>query len=386
MRIIFNEIKKVFNLKMIVLIMFISLIMYYLFISFNFEYFPNGRPEGDYYKISIQMIKDYGTSMDKKEFLNFKELYNKQIEQANKYFQARPEFVAAGITTYDKFNNMDKIDENDEKLNKIYSKLYSKVMFEDNVDMFWELETREQLIIDYEWIDGIVNTNTSRLNKNEIQRYNEIIKNGSITSILPGAVFRNYNELIKSYAVLIVLSIIFMVSPIYIKDSLNKVNYLQYTSKTGRKIFKTKLVAALMSSFIIISVHLTCFSILYSHNKVGMFFNSSINSIFNGSLSWYNINFIQYIALTVVGIYVLGFAVTLIVTFVSRIAPNYITLIGMQVPITFIAITIIYLMEQLTIIRFPKYSHPVAYSILVLFGVVLMSLRWKKEKVADILN
>ncbi|MFT5872439.1 MAG: hypothetical protein ACI8WT_001370, partial [Clostridium sp.] len=335
MRIIFNEIKKVFNLKMIVLIMFISLIMYYLFISFNFEYFPNGRPEGDHYKISIQMIKDYGTSMDKKEFLNFKEIYNKQIEQANKYLQARPEFVAAGVTTYEKFEEI-------AMTTGELGKLHSKVMFEDSVDMFWELETREHLISDYERIEEIVNTNSSRLNKNEIQRYNETIKNGSITSILPGAVFRNYNILIQSYGVLIVLSIIFMVSPIYIKDSINKVNYLQYTSKTGRKIFKTKLVAALMSSFIIISVHLACFSILYSHNKVEMFFNSSINSIFNYNLSWYNISFIQYIALTVVGIYVLGFAVTLIVTFVSRIAPNYITLIGMQVPITFIFITIIY--------------------------------------------
>ncbi|MBW9155481.1 hypothetical protein [Clostridium tagluense] len=381
MRIVFNEIKKIFNFKMVIMIMFISLIMYYLFISFDFKYFPNGRPEKDNYKISIQMLKDYGTSMDKKEFLNFKELYNNQIKEANKYLKARPEFTSAGITTYKKFK---AIDMNNEKL----CKLRDKVVFEDNVDIFWELQVRENIIEEYEDINEFVNRNFSDLNKNQIKRYNEIVKNGSITSILPWFVFENYNRLIENIAMLIVLSIIFMISPIYIKDSINKVNYLQYTSKTGRKIFKNKLVSALISSFIIISIHLACFFMLYSHNKVGMFLNSSINSVFNNRLYWYNINFVQYIALTIIAIYVLGFAVTLIVTFISRIAPNYITLIGVQVPITFIIITMSskYLMDRLTNIWFPKYFLPLAYFILVSIGLILIAIRWKKEKAVDIIN
>ncbi|MBU3127224.1 hypothetical protein [Clostridium tagluense] len=365
MRIVFNEIKKIFNFKMVIMIMFISLIMYYLFISFDFKYFPNGRPEKDNYKISIQMLKDYGTSMDKKEFINFKELYNKQIQEVDKYLKATPEFASAGINTYKKFKGIDR---NNEKLGK----LHDKAVFENNVDIFWELQARENIIEEYEEINGNVDRN---LNKNQIKRYNEIVKNDSITSILPYFVFENYNNLIKNVAMLIVLSIIFMISPIYIKDSINKVNYLQYTSKTGRKIFKNKLISALMSSFIIISIHLACFFMLYSHNEVGMFLNSSINSVFNNTLSWYNINFVQYIALTIIAIYVLGFAVTLIVTFISRIAPNYITLIGVQVPITFIIITMSskYLMDRLTNIWFPKYFLPLAYFILVSIGLILIA-------------
>ncbi|MBZ9633296.1 hypothetical protein [Clostridium sp. FP1] len=377
MRIVFNEIKKIFNFKMVIMIMFISLIMYYLFISFDFKYFPNGRPEKDNYKISIQMLKDYGSSMDKKEFINFKELYNNQIQEADEYLKARPEFASAGINTYKKFKGIDR---NNEKLYKLHDKAFD----EDKVDIFWELQTREGLIEEYEGIEN----RYSNLNKNQIKRYNEIVKNDSITSILPYFVFENYNRLIKNVAMLIVLSIIFMISPIYIKDSMNKVNYLQYTSKTGRKIFKNKLVSALISSFIIISIHLACFFILYSHNKVGMFLNSSINSVFNNSLSWYNINFVQYIALTIIAIYVLGFAVTLIVTFISRIAPNYITIIGVQVPITFIIITMSskYLMDRLTNIWFPKYFLPLAYFILVSIGLILINIRCKKEKVVDIIN
>ena len=32
----------------------------------------------------------------------------------------------------------------------------------------------------------------------------------------------------------ILLSVMFMISPIYFRDTKDKINYLQYTSKTGR--------------------------------------------------------------------------------------------------------------------------------------------------------
>ena len=97
--------------------------------------------------------------------------------QANKYLQSKPEFVSAGVTTYEKFI---EIDIPNDKL----SKLKDKFIFEDNVDMFWELQTREQLIIQYEGIERIVNRNPSRLNKNQLKRYNETINNGSISIVI----------------------------------------------------------------------------------------------------------------------------------------------------------------------------------------------------------
>ncbi|MGK0467562.1 hypothetical protein [Clostridium sp.] len=120
-----------------------------------------------------------------------------------------------------------------------------------------------------------------------------------------------------------------------------------------------------------------------------MFLSSSINSVFNlGYLSWLNISFIQYIALTVLAIYVLGFVITLIATYISRIVPNYMTLIGVLVPITFIGIFIsnTFLLNRLTVVYVSKDFLLVAYSILVLTGLILIIIRWKKEKVVDILN
>lgn len=377
MRIIFYEIKKVFSIRKIILLLVISLVIYHFFIVFYFQYFPNGRPEKDYFKISCQMLKDYGTSMDEKEFENFKELYNKKVEEADKYLQSSPEFVKVGITTYEKFKSMDMKNED-------LSNLWNKAFHQEKTDIFYELQTRGFIISSYERI--ALGANLLGANKSQIQRYNEIIKNDSIRSIFPFFVYFNYDSVIYGMAILVVFSIMFMISPIYIKDANSKVNYIQYTSKTGRRIFKNKLMAALISSFMIMTIYFTIFFILYSQNKVGIYLNSSLNSFLNGYLYWYDLTFIQYIVLTVVGIYIIGFAVTLIGAFISRVAPNYITLIGIQVPIFFIIINLCskILLRNFAIIRYPKYLQPSLYLILISVGITLISFRMKKEKVVDI--
>lgn len=389
MKIIFNEIKKVFQLKMIILLAIISLIFYCLFISFYIDYFPNGRPALDTYNIFVEMIEEYGEFMDEYEFLDFKTVYKKEVEKADQYLKSNDESIKAGITTYDKF--IDSYDEflysNPDSRGKELEDLHSYIMFKEKVDLFWELETREHIIDRYEerkYIEkslGIINE------KQEI-RLQEIIDSGNINSIFPSLVFENYMDLIRRVLALILVSIIFMISPIFIRDRINKINYLQNTSKVGRKLFKKKIVAGLISSFIIISLHLIFMFSIYSFNNIEIFFNVNINSVFNEFIFWYDFTFIQYIALTVIAVYILGFIMTLIVAFVSSIAPNYITVIGIQVPIAFIFLSIVseYLIDRLTMIHLPKQFLPMAYFILTAIGMVLIVVRWKREKILDIVN
>ena len=62
---------------MITLLIIGSAIFYQLFISFEIEFFPNGRPKLDIYNIMVQMIDNYGHEMDEIEFQNFKNIYEK---------------------------------------------------------------------------------------------------------------------------------------------------------------------------------------------------------------------------------------------------------------------------------------------------------------------
>jgi hypothetical protein len=63
-----------------------------------------------------------------------------------------------------------------------------------------------------------------------------------------------------------------------------------------------------------------------------MFFSVPIYT-FIGDYYWYDLSFIQYIVLTVRAIYILGIVFALLAMSFSTIAPNFIALIGVQIPI-----------------------------------------------------
>src|SRR5690606_19581789 len=274
MRIIIHEMKKIFHLNGALLVLVLSFVCYVLFIRFYIENFPNGRPALDHYRIGVEMVKSYGSRMDEEEFSHFKEVYHQRVEEANRFLQSRPEFAAAGITTYEAFRNMDMS-------NDTLAQLHSKIMFEESVDLFWELEAREYLIERYENKEAWIRGRYEHINDQQEQRIQEMIDRGKINAILPYLVLHNYNELIRHVSILTLLSIIFMVSPLYLRDRTNQVMYLQYSSKTGRKIFGKKLVAGLLSAFLIITLQIAVFFAVYSLNQVGPFLSSEINSFFN---------------------------------------------------------------------------------------------------------
>ncbi|WP_291583629.1 hypothetical protein [Clostridium sp. UBA6640] len=380
MKVVLNEIKKIFSLKMVFVLIVISIIMYFLFISFYIEHFPNGRSELDYYNVSVEMINNYGEKMDEKEFIHFKDTYSKQVEEADRYLQSKKEFVDEGITTYESFQNMDS------GIEKLYN-LRSYVFHEDNVDIFWQLQTRGHMIEIYENKEEWIRGGYEKINEKQEKRIKEIVDSGSYQSIFPYLILYNYNALIKYVAMLVIISIIFMISPIFLKDKLNKVNLIQYTSKTGRGLFKKKIVSGLIASFIITTIQLLCFFIIYSFNNTKMFFNYDINSIFASYLSWYDLTFIQYIVITVIAVYILSFVIGLIVMFISSMVNNYITLIGVQVPIIFIISEFLpRIIGRITDIYLPKYFIPIIYFSLIIIGIILITIRWKKEKKLDILN
>ncbi|WP_066496843.1 hypothetical protein [Abyssisolibacter fermentans] len=376
MKVVLNEIKKIFNIKMISLVIIGSFMMYYIFISFYIDYFPNGRPESDFYNISVKMIEDYGNNMDSSEFNNFKGIHAEKIKKANKYLTSKEEFVKVGITTYSAFEDIDVYDE------ELYN-LIKKVMFEEQVDVFWELQAMDWLVYKYENSEEKVSK--SSLNTNYEGRNKQLKQNNNNNDILPYFVFNNFNDSVQYVIALILLSVIFMTIPIFLRDKRNKVEYIQYTSKTGRNLYKKKIAAALISAFMITATQMGAFLIIYSTNNVSMYFKSSINSIFN-KLFWFDLSFMQYIYVIVICTFILSFVVSLITAFVSSKVSNYMAAIGLQIPIYAGLIFLVqrYIINDLTVIYKGKALTFICYLTLIIISTVLVVLRWKKERAIEI--
>ncbi|MGO4348120.1 hypothetical protein AB4Z45_21745 [Paenibacillus sp. MCAF9] len=380
MTIVLHEIKKVFGLRMVIMLLAINVVFYFLFIQFYFQHFPNGNPDTEIHKASIEMKKDYGTHMDNAEYELFRQKYDETIEKAEQFMKTDQQFMDAGITTYEQFYNSDY---NNEQLNK----LHNYAVFESDTELFWELQARRYMIERYENSEKYPYNAYGEVDAKQQNRMEKHVASDEGDSIFTDVVFSNYMSLIIYMTVLIGLSILFMVSPIFLHDKRSKLIHLQYTARIGRRLFLRKLTAAMISTLLIVTVQLGVFFLMYSRLGTGLFLDSGINSIFNIGYFWYDLTFGQYIGLTVAAIYALSLITAVFAAWISSIAPNYMVIIGLQIPYAFLMFG---WMEKLLIgrladIYYAQHVQPLTYLLLAAGAVLIFVLRWRSERRADLL-
>jgi hypothetical protein len=375
MRVLWNELKKILTWKIVLLLVLVNSVLYFFLIQFHIEYFPNGRPALDSYNIGIEMIENYGTQMDEVEFLDFKEVYDEQVKDAGLYIQSQEGFVDAGIDTYEKFNAYDWMNASTEA-----DELRDKVFHEDKVDTFWELQERGRLIEFYEMKDELPGYD----NTQQQLRYKELIAAGKY-GVYPEVVIENFREFIGNVAIAILFSVVLVISPMIIRDRSRQMLALQYTSKKGRDLYKTKIIAGLISTFIVITALLAVYFSIYSLNNTSMFFEVAINTFIAGPV-WYDPTFFQYILLCVAAIYVVGLVFGLLAMSFSSIVPNTMALIGIQIPLVIgmIIFGMKPLIRYIIAIWNPQWLVPAVYSTMVVVSILFITYLWKREKKRDI--
>lgn len=380
MNIIFNEIKKIYRPVNVAIITLITAVIWFLFMTFNVENFPNGSDKY-IYDVSVKILNEYGTSMDKEEFEDLKKYREKRAKEASEYLLTKDVFVKSGLSNYDEFVNRAE-NKSIEKLDE----LYSNIMFEENNYLFWELQELDYAIDRYENKDFWIGLGGLDENQAQKQRHESIRNSNATYSPLNFRVMENYHALIFGITLLILICVPILVIPIFINDNKNKVNYIQYSSKTGRKLFEKKIVASIVASFVLATAQLGILFVVYKANNTYMFWDCSINSAISGIASWYDITFGQYIILSVVLNYIVAFITCMISIFVSSKASTYISAIGIQIPILFtFGIWLNNIgMKYLTTTFYQKYSLQIIYLGLVILSLFMIFRRIKKEIIADV--
>ncbi|CAH1203846.1 hypothetical protein PAECIP111893_02089 [Paenibacillus plantiphilus] len=377
MRILFHEIKKIFTWRILLLLVIANAVLFFLRIEFHISHFPNGRPSLDSYRIGIEMISKYGNDMDEEDRRDFKKTYEVQVQEANQYLQSNKEFAEAGVGTYEDFLNIDWE-------NKEQAALRDKIMFEEQVDIFWELPERRRLMDFHETKEARVGTYKNGANPRQEARFDEMISAGHY-QVYPEVVMENFKEFIFNVAIAILVSVVLIISPVFMKDRSRQLLDLQYTTRKGRELYKTKLAAGLISTLGVITALLIVYFGMYALNNTEMYFNVPIH-MFIDSFSWYDPTLLQYMALTVAAIYMLGLVYALLAMSFSSMMPNYIALIGIQVPFVIAMITygLTYLVTRIINIEVPQWVVPTSYSGMVAVSVLFIIFMWKREKHRDI--
>ncbi|MBS4196600.1 hypothetical protein [Lederbergia citri] len=377
MQILLLEIRKILNWKILLVLAFVNLILYYFLIDFNIKHFPNGRPSLDSYQIGAEMVKNYGPHMDESEKADFKIKYDEEVRKADEFFRGREDFKKIGIQSYIEYQNADHD-------NKELEELRYKVIFNEEVDLFWELQERERLLEFHKNQEMIIANEIGRANSFGKQHLNELKKTGQY-DLYPEVSLSNFSDIITNIAIAVLISVVLVISPIFLSDRSRNLVDLQYTSKVGRSIFKRKLAAGLISAFIVMTVLLAIYLGIYSLNHPSIFFEVPLNS-FIGGVYWYNLTFFQYIVLSTCAIYVLGFLLTFISMSISNLVPSYIALIGIQVPVILglLIFGLKYLLNLVVSMWLPIWLVPACYILLIAIVIGFVMYLWKRERKLDI--
>lgn len=371
------EMKKILSWKLLLLIGIVNALLFQLRLEFDLDYFPNGRPATDLFLIEQEIIPKYGATLDESEFQDLKATYGERVKAADAYFAKQKQAQELGITDYQTFRNQSNTNPN-------MSGYHLELLYDNVQNLLWELQAWEYLIENHENEKLSLEANIETTAGARQQHFKEQ-QTGEPPDFYSSTVLDNFYTYKTNMAVIILISIALLMSPVFLRDYRAGLVPIQYASKLGRKVYRAKWQAGLCSAALLSAVLLTIYMGLYWTNGTATHFNLPLTS-FGWYDYWYDLTFVQYIFLSVAAIFFVAMLLAILSMAVSTIVPNAIILIGIQIVVLFIMIAgvVMYLIRDILNIWLPQALVPTGYSVLVLGTIVSAWLIWKREMRKDI--
>jgi len=104
MRMVINEMKKIWNIKILLVVALSCTLFYWLFMSYYIDSFPNGHSTTEEVEYSTELIKRYGSTLEEEEYTEFiNETRQRLISEMEMYIKSNPAFADAGIYSYEDY-------------------------------------------------------------------------------------------------------------------------------------------------------------------------------------------------------------------------------------------------------------------------------------------
>jgi len=334
MRIFLYEMKKIWNIKLLVVIALLCALFYSIFMEAYIKYFSNGHSQTEEIAYSIEMTQRYGPTLEADEYSEFiTTTREKLISEAETYIKNMRIFSEAGIHTFEDYE-------------KIYNKRDRTALEEEAT---WTLLGEESNFVRFK-LQAIGNIEARFYNYPEyalerlaskaksdkgLARIREIQETEEYRNIMDGWVFDNTVSYTSNLAILAVLAVLIFVSPLVVSDRTRNVHLLQYTAKHGRRILKRQLIAVILSAFLLTTALILIFGTIYSSNGTWPFWNNGLTSFLNLKVDafWFDITYGQYIIAYIVMLYMLCLSAAAIAFVLSRFSQNPVTLILKLIPV-----------------------------------------------------
>lgn len=392
MRIFWNELKKLLNWKLLLMLCLFTGLFYFMFLNYYLNEYTSGHPTVESVELGKTMVEKYGSSLDTKEQKEFETVDYPAIKQAaSRELAGIKEFRDAGITSVDEFDALS--DKKDDASKKLYQKLND--IWDSNVPMnparpdayYTYQEARDYVISQIDDIrknttvqHRMSSTLTGAARAKSVQLEKREASEG--IAILPWPTAGSWGYLKKNLATLLLFTVAILITPYLVQERRSGVRDIAYTCRKGRPLFTAQFGASLVVAALAEAVQIAVFFALFfnsSHRVDRLFFDCDCSG-------WWDMTFGQYIAWCCIILFVLAFGFAIVSFAVSKLCKNYIAALAVQILLIFLVNSLKdHIMENLFNLFRPQYLEPVACGLFILVPLALCLFLVHREKTADIL-
>lgn len=328
MRIVLYELKKIWNMKIVLALIVFSALYFLAAMYFDIAYYPNGHPHIEDVEFCTLLTQEYGATLTQDEFEEFySAMCGELVIQADAVIANDTGAQAAGIISYaalvDIRNNTTYWSVSD---SDITNRLYNNPA---NGYILYRLDALENIKASYCLSDEAWNNRlNSATNNLSLTRWQAIHDTDENLSIVPWPAIHSLVDYTRDLAILVVFAGIILHAPLLTTDRLRRVRLLQYSSKQGRKLIGKQFAAVLLSSIMLTTVVVVIFGGIFATNGTQIFWNQYISSFNSQFLTTLPLTFGQYAIILVGMLYLWGIALSTLAFILSRFCSNYIPLIA----------------------------------------------------------
>jgi len=390
MSIIFYELKKIWNVRILCITAVFCLLYYFAFMNNCIARYPDGHPAAEDIYLAAELTRLYGAVIEPEEFAEFMQIRGGLTEEADRFIAENQNLAEMGITDYASFDKTIydlSFDDSDEARAKQIAILreYWQIGSGDNTPkkyyMLRSLDSMADLYnkgLDIEFMTRNYNS----------ARFEQMLTSGEYQSAISITTVNNTVDYVKSLAVLLIIATLILVSPLMATDRIRKMHRLQYSSKQGRKIVRKQLAAVLLSSVLLTTFLILVFGIVYARNGTQVFWNSYVSSFFSLTFLTVPLTFGQYVLAMAGMLYAAGLAISAAVFAVSGFCGNYIALAAWLAPVFAAA----YYLYAGTVFYYPLTNkendfalyEPAVCAVLLVIGVIAACVVAIRERRAEV--
>lgn len=330
-----QEIKKLFDLKRILLIVIFGILFYALFFR-QYRISPIFNSEKVLLDFSIELKEKYGNSIDDNEYIALLQAIEEQEEsKIDIWIKENQEFRDHQIYNYkDFFAIIDTLPDS------VAGPLYSRIL-----TGFTEEEQNEgmKIVLKKEYLESLTDYYNKEVKSGKLTAFYPQIseqfksrmeerKPEEVHSFMPKNIMRRYLGMLPDFSIFLLLSMILLVVPYSVKDTMEGINTMQYTAKKGCRYYWIKALSVLSGTLILGGIEILLFMFMIGRNGAFHFMDCYVSGFANPFISFVKLTFGQYIGISIIYILIVGLCLALLTYCLSGMARNYISAIAFQIP------------------------------------------------------